>query len=196
MSVLMLTILALPLTASSAFAANNGDSNITNGSLRPVYIISDNINGSEVDNARIESLVSELNKLGITAYNGGVGVNAYSELNSIPNNAVLVEIDGGVDPGYIYDKGTAYYQDILGDKKDFIAITSGETETYTGDYVDNDLNVSWLPRAWDDSYDSSSFTGLANPGEYLLDHGINYFQNLNDGNMDELAQSIYNLATS
>ena len=33
---------------------------------------------------------------------------------------------------------------------------------------------SWLPRAHDDDYSPSSFTGLSNPGSYLNEHGMDY----------------------
>jgi hypothetical protein len=34
--------------------------------------------------------------------------------------------------------------------------------------------LAFLPRAHDDNYDPASFTGIANPAEYLLENGYYY----------------------
>ncbi len=153
-----------PWTTTTSSAVT-GEGNVV---LRPVYIVSDYINNLQMDNARINALVSALNKMGVKAYNKGVGVNPDSILTSLPSNALLVEILGGVDAGYIQEKGSAWYKGLLGDRKDFFVLTPGTTKTYYGGVINNDLNVAWAPRAWDDNYDPSSFTGIAYPGTIPL----------------------------
>ena len=178
--------------------------NITNAStvpegvdLRPVYIVSDNINNLQADTARINALISDLAQLGIKAYNMGIGPQMHDSVLSnpnIPKNAVIVEIAGGADAGCILEKGSTWYKNLLGTKTDFLAITAGATSTIGG-YINNDITgLAWLPRASDDDYDSASFTGIAYPAQYLLNNGIHYYAGLTNNNMVQCAEAIYNVA--
>ncbi len=181
-------------STASAQVINEGKT-----ALRPVYIISDNINNLQMDNARINALISALAKIGVKAYNYGVGKSPYNVLSSLPSNAVIVQVLGGVDPGVVRDQGSSYYKNLLGARKNFMVLTPGTTRTYYGGVVNNNFNVSWLPRAWDDNYDPASFTGLANPGQYLINEGINYYQNFNyqtSSMVTQCAQAIYKEAAS
>ncbi len=97
--------------------------------LRPVYIVSDNINNVQADTARINDLISALAKLGIKAYDMGIGPNTHDNIlsDSIPSNAVIVEIYGGVDAGVIAEKSSTWYKDLLGTRSDFYVLTPGTT---------------------------------------------------------------------
>jgi hypothetical protein len=167
-------------------------SNVTEGNinLRPVYIVSDNINNLQTDTARVNALISALTKLGIKAYSEGIGpqthLNVLSNSN-VPKNALIVEIAGGADAGCLLEKGSTWYKNLLGTRKDFIALTAGATKI-TG--------LAWLPRSHDDNYDPASFTGIAHPDQYLLKNGYHYFEGLTNTNMAQLAQSIYSVAAS
>lgn len=167
--------------------------------LRPVYILSDCINNAVMDNARINAIVSTLNALGVKAYSIGVGVNPNSVVTSLPSNAVLVQVLGGVDPGYVLDQTSAYFKGLLGNRLDMFVLTPGTTETYTGSYVNNNFDVSWLPRSHDDNYDPASFTGMANPGQVLANNGVTLYQNFTytvSSELTAVAGIIYNLAAS
>jgi hypothetical protein len=159
------------------------------GGLRPVYITSDIISNSAIDNARINSLVSALKSLGVSAFNYGTPGKLWLLLNdkSVPSNALIVEIAGGADAGSIKEKGGAWYQGLLGDKEDFIVFTDN-AKKITG--------LAWLERAHDDNYSPASFTGLAHPDEYLLAHGVGYFEGLTTKNIAACAQAIYQAALS
>ena len=166
--------------------------------LRPVYIVSDNINSIQADTTRINDLISALAKLGIKAYDMGIGPNTHDNIlsDSIPSNAVIVEIYGGVDAGVIAEKSSTWYKDLLGTRSDFYVLTPGTTSTIDGT-VSNDLaGVTWLPRASDDSYDASSFTGIANPVQTLLNDGVGYYYGLTTSTMTQCAEAIYKVATS
>ncbi len=155
--------------------------------LRPVYICSDNINNVQEDNTRIDDLISALAKLGIKAYNMGLGPNTHDSIlsnSSIPSNAVIVEIYGGADAGVIAEKSSTWYKDLLGNKTDFIVYTP-TAENITG--------LAWLPRAHDDNYDPASFTGIANPAKTLLEDGIQYYYGLTTNTMTQCAEAIYNI---
>ena len=135
---------------------------------RPVYITSDNINNPTVDNARINSIIAGLKALGIKAYNMGLGANTHDTVltsGNLPTDAVVVDIYGGADAGLIKEMGSAWYKAEKGVRTVFSVFWPPSTDI-TG--------LAWLPRAHDDNYDPSSFTGLANPAEYLLDNGYNY----------------------
>ena len=154
--------------------------------LRPVYICSDNINNIQADTARINNLISALAKLGIKAYNMGIGPNTHDTIlsGSIPSNAVIVEIYGGADPGVIAEKSSTWYKNLLAKRTDFVVYTPPATDI-TG--------LAWLPRAHDDDYDPSSFTGLANPAKVLLDDGIQYYYGLTSTTLTQCAEAIYNV---
>ncbi|MGB7968812.1 MAG: Ig-like domain-containing protein, partial [Methanobacterium sp.] len=135
---------------------------------RPIYITSDNINNPTVDNARINSIIAGLKALGLKAFNMGLGPNTHDTIltsGNLPSNAVVVDIYGGADAGLIKEMGTAWYKAEKGARTVFSVYWPPSTDI-TG--------LAFLPRAHDDNYDPSSFTGLANPAEYLLENGYDY----------------------
>lgn len=157
--------------------------------LRPVYIISDNINNRATDNARINALKAALNKLGISAVNYGISPGQIWKLladKRVPSNALIVEIAGGADSGSIKEKGSAYFQKLLNKKEDYIVFTQG-AKKITG--------LSWLVRAHDDNYSPASFKGLAHPDKYLLSQGVGYFEGLTSSKYTACAQAIYKFLT-
>ena len=155
---------------------------------RPVYIISDIINNSTIDNTRINAIVSALQDLGIEAYNYREQDNIEILTDStVTINALIVEICGGACASTINEMGTTWYKNLKGTKKVFLVFTEGATEI-TG--------LDWLPRSHDDDFSDPSFTGLANPDQYLLNNGYNYYENYNSSKLSELVQILYQEATS
>jgi hypothetical protein len=141
---------------------------MTGNANRPIYITSDNINNSATDNARINSIINGLRTLGLTAYNMGLGPNKHDTVltsGKLPSNAVIVDIYGGADAGLIKEMGSAWYKGLKGARTVFSVFWPPSADI-TG--------LAFLPRAHDDNYDPSSFTGLANPAHYLLENGYNY----------------------
>ena len=135
---------------------------------RPIYITSDNINNARVDNARINSIIAGLKALGLKAYNMGLGPNKHDSVltsGTLPSNAVVVDIYGGSDAGLIKEMGSAWYKSIKGARTVFSVFWPPSADI-TG--------LAFLPRAHDDNYDPTSFTGIANPAQYLLDNGYDY----------------------
>lgn len=178
----------LPNTASvkpwnviASKASSEGDG------LRPIYIISDLINSKTIDNTRINTLVAELKKLGLEAYNKGVGTDNIGILQSskIPSNALIIQICGGACAGTIKETGSTWYKNLVGSKEVFFVWTSGATKI-TG--------LAWLPRSHDDNFSPASFTGLAHPDQYLLENGYKYFEGYTNSKAAELAQIIYKAA--
>ena len=149
---------------------------------RPVYITSDNINGTTTDNARINKIIAGLNLLGIKAYNMGLGPNTHIKVlqsTSVPQNALIVDIFGGADAGTIYEMGKSWYKSIKGARKVF-SIFWPPSRVITG--------LAFLPRAHDDNYDPASFTGLANPDQYMLNNGYKY---LYSGDISTIINSVF-----
>ena len=79
----------------------------------------------------------------------GIGPNTHDNIlsDSIPSNAVIVEIYGGVDAGVIAEKSSTWYKDLLGTRSDFYVLTPGTTSTIDGTVSNNLAGVTWLPRA-------------------------------------------------
>ena len=141
---------------------------LTGNANRPIYITSDNINNSAVDNARINSIVNGLKALGLKAYNMGLGPNKHDTVltsGTLPSNALVVDIYGGADAGLIKEMGSAWYKSIKGARTVFSVFWPPSIDI-TG--------LAFLPRSHDDNYDPASFKGLANPAKYMLDNGYNY----------------------
>jgi hypothetical protein len=149
---------------------------------RPIYITSDNINNSAIDNARINSIIKGLKALGLTAYNMGLGPNKHDTVltsGKLPSNAVVIDIYGGADAGLIKEMGSAWYKAIKGAKTVFSVFWPPSTDI-TG--------LAFLGRAHDDNYDPTSFTGLAHPDQYLLNNGYNY---IHSGCILDIINSIF-----
>ncbi len=162
---------------------------MTSPIIRPVYIISDKISNNATDNARINAVIAELKKLGITAYNYGVGANNIAILNNtnVPINALIVQFFGGACAATLNEMGTSYYKSLKDAKKVFTVFTDG-AKKITG--------LAWLERAHDDNFSPASFTGLANPDKYLTNNGYKYYEGYNSSKLQELVQILYKEATS
>lgn len=173
---------------TSSKATSEGSSTTVSG-LRPIYIMSDNINGKNTDNTRINKLVSALKKLGAKAYNYGLGPNSPKALldKKVPSNALVVYIYGGADAGVIKETGSAWYKKIKGNREVFFVWAQG-AKKITG--------LKWLERAHDDNYSPYSFKGLANPDKFLLNNGYQFYEGYTNSKVNELAKIIFNQAKS
>lgn len=153
-------------------------------SLRPVYITCDLISCTTVDTARNNALAGALQDIGVNAANYGVknAVWKLLEDKSVPDNALIIEILGGADAAYIKEKGSSWYQYVLGNKIIFLVFT---------DCAKDITDLAWLERAHDDNYSPDTFKGIAHPDQYLLTHDIGYFEPLTTTNYDTCAEAIY-----
>jgi len=154
---------------------------------RPIYITSDNINNKATDNARINNIVAGLKALGFKAYNMGIGPNTHVKVlqnTTVPQNAIIVDIYGGADAGTLYEMGQTWYKKIKGARTVF-SVFWPPSKVITG--------LAFLERAHDDNYSPASFTGLANPDQYLLKNGYNYIYSKN---ISTIVNSIFKQANS
>ncbi|MGB9980155.1 pseudomurein-binding repeat-containing protein [Methanobacterium sp.] len=154
---------------------------------RPVYITSDNIINTVTDTNRINTIAYNLEMLGLTAVNWGLGPNShYTVLQSslVPTNALIVDIYGGACAGTIYEMGQDYYKALVGDRKVF--------SVWLAPYATDITGLAWLPRSYDDNFDPISFTGIPNPDQYLLNNGYEYIYS---GDLNTIINRIYQEAT-
>ncbi len=152
---------------------------------RPVYITSDNINNNTIDTARINDIITELKTLGVPAYAEGIGPSAsinVLENNTIPQNALIVNIVGGADAGCIAEMTGNWYKSIKGERKVFTLLLSTSSVRITG--------LNWLPRAHDDNYDPTSFTGIARPDLVLLNNGYDYIEGISPSDIQSMVYFI------
>ncbi len=153
---------------------------------KPIYITSDYINNTSIDNARINSIVNGLKLLGLNAYNMGLGPNSHVQVlqsSQVPKNALIVDLYGGADAGTLYEMGTSWYKSLKGTRSVF-SVFWPPAKVITG--------LSFLARAYDDNYDPASFIGLANPDQYLLKNGYNYMYS---GNINNIVNGIFYQST-
>ena len=134
-----------------------------------VYITSDSVDKllqTSID--RINQIVNGLNALGISATNWGVGPNDHITVlqsSSVPKNALVVNLYNGACAGTLYEMGGKWYKSIKG-ARDVFTVFLPPARNITG--------LNWLPRAHDDNFSPASFTGLANPDQYLANNGYRY----------------------
>lgn len=131
---------------------------------RPVYITSDNIQTLTKDTNRVNGIVSSLKSMGLIAVNWGIGPNKHYSIltnKTIPTNALIVNIYGGVCAGTIWEMNLPYFKNLIGDKKIFTIWINTST---------NINNVTFLPRSRDDNF--TPIYGKTNgfPNVYDLDN--------------------------
>ena len=192
---------------------------------RPVYLTSDNIINSDVDMAKLNNIVSGLKAMGLYAVNYGLGPNSHYEIlknAAIPENALIVNIYGGVCAGTIWEMTLDYYTNLVRDRSVFSIWINTKTN------IDN-LNNTLLPRSNDDDftpiygtyrgfpnwidsdhdgevdpakdtnndgiYEIRAEDGVINPAQLLKQYGYQYLYQQN-GDLATIVNSIYKQATS
>jgi len=153
---------------------------------RPIYITSDNINNSVLDNTRINNIIKGLKLLGLNAFNMGLGPNSHIKIlqsTAVPKNAIVVDIYGGADAGTLNEMGSKWYKYIKGNRSVFTVFWPPSVVI---------AGLAFLKRAADDNYDAASFKGLANPDQFLLNNGYKY---LYSGNISKIVNAIFYQAT-
>ncbi len=178
----------IPISQYQQIIAINGSIINLNRLLafKPIYITSDNIRNVTADQARITSIITGLNALGLKAYNKGLGPNYHIEVlqsSQVPKNALVIDIYGGADASVLYEMGTSWYKSIKGTRSVFTVFWP-PAKVITG--------LDFLERAHDDNYSPVSFTGLPHPDMYLLQNGYRYMYS---GVISTIVNSIFYEAT-
>jgi hypothetical protein len=161
------------LSTSTANAAATGTSGTATGANAGMTVVvnSDNIQGKDADQKRIDACVSALQQAGYTAKSSGIDPNAHCSDTKSNQNSYIVCIVGGGCSGTFNDMLSSGYQSTLKSNSDKVGIAF----MYAYSKLTNGLKgVSWLPRAHDDTFSDPSFTGMSNPVQTLQQGGIGY----------------------
>lgn len=161
----------------------NGDIDIIDP--RPVYIVSDNIYGDNVDMNRMIAIQDGLSQKGVpaTVY-AQPCPSAHNEVlldSNVPEDAVIVEISY-MCAGTLNSKGSEWYQEKKANRDVVVINWSLQTKLSEIDY---------LPRAWDDNFSPSYFRGLKNPLNHLRANGI-YYDESRD--IDHIVDKVYKIS--
>ena len=138
-------------------------------SQKTIILDSDNIYNKATDLKFLNDIAAVLKSKGYKVIvNSNIGPNEHcSDVMGKYSNACIFCIFGGVDSGMFVDMSARWYQNYL--KKYGNRVVLGFTYT-----TYNLATLTWLQRAHDDDYSPANFTGLAYPGTYLNDHGMDY----------------------
>ena len=166
----------IKFAGSTCYGASNRSFNLdvysTRGSgekitQKTIIINTDIIYSSSKDYAFLNGIASVLRSKGYKVIVSGRGPNEHVNDVRDYSNACVLCIFGGVDAGMFRDMASKYYQNYLKNNNNRVVL--GFT------YTQKDLaTLTWLPRAHDDDYSPANFTGLAYPGRYLNEHGMDY----------------------
>ncbi len=180
---------------------------------RPIYITSDNIKNTLVDNARMDGIVRGLRSMGLYAMNYGLGPNKhYSVLKNVvvPQNALIVNIYGGACAGTIWEMAQNYYKIALGTRKVFSVWINTKIDVGTVNFLKRSKDDNYTPkygakRGFPNFLDSNrngifepglgEQDGILNPGNLLKNNGYHFLYQ-QDGDLETIIQAIYNEATS
>ena len=141
----------------------------SNPKSRTIYLTSDMILNKSKDYAFMESIKAKLEEKGFKSVILGYGPNSHNTAirsQSIPVNAVQVSIFGGADAGVIYDMCSRSFMRLKESRLMYLV--------YYPDHCTDITGLSFLSRARDDNYSSTSFKGISNPDIYLKNNGYDY----------------------
>lgn len=150
---------------------------------RPVYLVSDNINGKTADNNRMKRICQGLKKKGVSCKVSGLGPNTHNTIitnKKTPSNALIVQVYGGKCAGTIWNLGTKWYKKAKGSRKVHLVYLPSRYK----------INVSWLPRAYDDNF--SKISGIARPDLFLKKAGYTWTESASES---KIIKDIYAQAT-
>ena len=154
---------------------------------KTIVIDTDNIFNPTKDKKYMNDLAAALRAKGYKVIVSGIGPNTHcNDVKGNYSNACVLCLFGGADSGMFVDMSANWYQSLL--KKYNNRVVLG--------FLDppNTVNLatcSWLKRAHDDDYSAEGFTGLAYPGTYLNQHGMDYIYGRN---ATEMANNFVNYA--
>lgn len=154
---------------------------------RHIVIDSDDIDGpGGGDYERIVEMANRLRELGYTnveitsVWSGS----HYSDFFNMSDHSTLICIFGGMCAGTLWEQGTDTFQNHMRehDKQIIDAFVMPNYRRDPNIHLDN---LTYLGRADDDDF--STIEGLAYPGAYLTNHGVNYIYG---DNGTELAENL------
>lgn len=170
----MMTTVDTPVkqTTTTSTTSDGGGSGAGVATGTTIYINSDNIYSKSKDAKMLDDVATALKSHGYNVINPhhiNPGYHVSDLRDNVPKNSCYFPIFGGICSGTLVDMCSNYYQQYMKNKN--VKVVLG----FLAPPVKDDLDtLTWLKRAWDDNFSSRSFTGLANPGKYLKEHGFTY----------------------
>ena len=151
-------------SSSNSSSSNNTDS----GNGKTVFMNCDNIHSKSADMKLMKDISSYLHKRGYKTEIGGIGPNYhYSQINKVKKNGIYLCIYGGACAGTLKEHWTSnHFSSVLKKKKAKMVVA------FLSPPSTNIHNLKWLPRARDDNFSPSGFTGVSYPEKHLLNAGI------------------------
>jgi hypothetical protein len=171
---------------------------------KPVYITCDNIDSYSEDWSRMNSICDYLESWGLGASAWGRGPNTHCSVlndNSIPQNALIVDIYGGACAGTLYEMGLSYYKNWKGSLEVFTIFISPPSWDIRNCPTRDIYGRNFLPKAWDDNFSGDILPdwgfnskgqlvkGLSNPDKYMTKNGYKFLVTSN--NISKMAIAIY-----
>ena len=157
----------LNITASTFNHTAGSGKNIT---AKTIIIDTDYIYSDAKDKQYMKDLAAALKAKGYNVIVSGRGPNEHcNDVMGDYSNACVLCLFGGADSGMFVDMSAKWYQNYL-NKYNLRVVLGFTLPPNTVDLA----TISWLKRAHDDDYSPSNFTGLAYPGTYLNQHGMDY----------------------
>lgn len=130
-------------------------------------------------------LLTSLKAKGLNAQTVAVGADSHWDVfKTAPDDALIVDIYGGMDPGIIYEKGDIGYKRTLGNRRDALVYIFSHS---TMPLITNRL---WLARDKQDNYDDKTFTGIAHPDLYVRTQGVSYIEGVTFANITPIVTFI------
>ena len=154
---------------------------------KTIILDTDVIYSAAKDNQYMKDIASVLKSKGYKVIISGRGANAHcDDVYGKYSNACIICLFGGADAGMFVDMSAKWYQNLLTKYKNRVVLGF--------EVPPNKINLAtctYLKRAHDDDYSPKNFTGLAYPGTYLNEHGMDYIYGRN---AKEMANNFLNYA--
>lgn len=155
-------------TSKTNTASSTTNSTQKEGDGITVFMNSDNIVSKSVDKQRMRDLAGYLQKRGYKTEIGGVDPSThYDDIGKVKQNGIYLTIYGGACAGTLKEQiESSHFHSVL-KKRNAKMVIGFFPPAYK--YL---KGLKWLPRAHDDNFSPSGFSGISNPEQKILDAGI------------------------
>ena len=148
----------------------NGEGGSGNKITQKIIVIdTDIIYNSKKDTKYMNDIASVLRSKGYKVIIGDRDPNAHCTDIDFHSEVCVLCLFGGTDAGMFVGMSSRWYQNKLNTYNNRVVL-GFEVPPVIKDLA----TCTWLPRAHDDGYSPPNFTGLAYPGRYLNEHGMDY----------------------
>lgn len=132
-----------------------------------IFLTSDIVKGPDADAKYLNDVANILkaNDHEVTVFLPIDPNSHISGMKAAPQDSFVFNFYGGACAGTIYEMGTDWFVKERGTRNIMILFREGSRDI---------RELDFLERAHDDDFSAASFTGLANPDQYLYEHGYGF----------------------